>query len=76
MQSKVSTKRTRQVQSDEREYRLYTALLFPFAFLTVLAQRIWPRPRSPYLSAKDHSPFFSEVIDLCRSSVPWVFMGR
>lgn len=68
--------RTGRCDADQREYRLYTALLFPAAFFVVLLSRVWPATRSPYLVKKEHTPFLSEVIDLCRSAVPWVFMGR
>ncbi|MEM9839969.1 MAG: hypothetical protein AAF830_12565 [Pseudomonadota bacterium] len=71
------TKRSVRAQNAGRwEYRFYMILLLPFAFFTVLLQTIWPGRRSTYVSVEDHSPFLSEVIELCRSAVPWVFMGR
>ena len=76
MHDKTIVGRRRQLNADQREYRLYTALLFPFAFVAVLLARIWPRPGSIYLTGEAHSPFLSEVTELCRSAVPWVFMGR
>lgn len=71
-----SKRHVRAHHADQWEYRFYMLLLFPFAFFAVLFQMIWPRDRSPYFIVEDHSPFLSEVIELCRSSVPWVFMGR
>jgi hypothetical protein len=56
---------------DRLEYRLYTVLLFPFAVLAVLGMRLGGRTRS---EPKRH--FFGEVIELNRTTVPWIFMGR
>jgi hypothetical protein len=58
---------------DRIEYRLYTVILFPFAVLAVLAKRA-ARKGQPRTTLKRH--FLSEVIELNRTTVPWVFMGR
>lgn len=76
MQKHQASVRTRRAHADEHEYRLYTAVLFPVAFCTVLVHRLLPQPRSPYVTSEDQLPFLSEVMELCRSAVPWVFMGR
>jgi hypothetical protein len=56
------------------EYRIYTVILFPFAVLAVLARRAGGRHHDPRFHHHPH--FLSEVIELNRTTVPWVFMGR
>lgn len=56
------------------EYRLYTVLLFPLTLMAVCARRVL-RPAQPF-AAVPHRSFFGEVMELNRSTVPWIFMGR
>ena len=55
------------------EYRFYTALLFPFSLLAVLAGRLSGR-RSRF--AGPRTSILGETCELSRNVIPWVFMGR
>lgn len=66
----------RETRENTREYFLYTAILFPVAFLTVLIRRFMPRTSSSRSSHRPSLGFLSEVMEMTRSAVPWVFMGR
>lgn len=61
-------------RAEEREYRFYTILLFPLAFAAVCLRRAFFATRS--FAGAPRRSFFGEVIELNRSTVPWIFMGR
>lgn len=76
MQTREMIGTHRKHRTDEGEYRFYMMLFFPVAFLTVLIRRLLPRSHGPRPGDLRHPAFFSEVMELTRSTVPWVFMGR
>lgn len=61
---------------DRSHYVLYMALIFPLALLTVFMKRLFRLGDASTCSNSISAPFFGEVMEYCRSVVPWVFMGR
>ena len=76
MRNQTMTADHRETRENTREYFLYTAILFPVAFLNVLIRRVLPRTPLQRAGLRPSPSFFSEVMDMTRSAVPWVFMGR
>lgn len=75
MQINALASKHRRDRTETLEYRLYTMLFLPLAFITVVIKRLMPG-HGLHNSGEIHRPFLSEVMELTKTTVPWVFMGR
>lgn len=74
MDNRMMTAKSRPHRAQSLEYILYSVLLFPFALAAVMVRRLSGSGTS-YRTGRSKS-FIGDVIELNRSTVPWVFMGR
>lgn len=74
MNTKMFEEKNRQCKAEKIEYRLYTFLLLPIACLAVILRRMFFTQQR--FATGTRPSFLGEVLELNRSTVPWIFMGR
>lgn len=65
-----------QRHQDRIEYRFYFALLMPLSMLLALAAFVLPGRKSVYARKERRPSLFGQAVQMNRTAVPWVFMGR
>ena len=59
--------------NEKLEYRIYFAMIWPFAVIAVLIGRLAPRRSAP---GKLRRSILAEARDMAGMALPWVFSGR